>query len=186
MTRSSIVIRRIPDDDGVLVTYLPASELHRLLGCSDSTISRWMRMGCIRTTNLLAGRRNASVADAARLQRMTPKESLALGIRRIPLSELEQQEGWTNKAQHETRKRATHHYEEWDDYDVQYLLTAVQEGVPFEKVAKTLGRTYQAVVGRVDVLKREGELERTRQRDESWWERTRAYLTPEEREAIEA
>lgn len=181
----SPLTRRIPDEDGKLVTYMTPGELMQTVQIASATLSRWCRTGAVRYTDRVAGCRNVSVADAARLKRMTLAESRAAGIRRVPDAELRGQRAWFSKEQYETLKKATHHRERWDDYDVQFVLTAFLDGKPLEEIALTLGRSYAGVCYVIDGLRESGDIPEMPDGGGDWWERTRLLLLPDELRAVE-
>jgi hypothetical protein len=177
--------RRIPDEKGVLVTYLSGADLQALIGVSKSCLKRWRMVRIIRFTPLLKNEYHYSVLDAIQLRSMSRKEVLTSGIRRSPESHLRVQRVWYNREQYETKKRADHHGEIWDDYDIQYVIDSLHAGKSYEDMALVLGRSYSSVNNLIDRLKRAGELEYP-EGGADWYEQAYALLTSEEREALSA
>ncbi len=179
--RPSDLVRRFPDPDvpGRYVTYLVASKLAEIIGVSGSTISRWAGLGFLRVTDPIAGARNYSVVDAARLKMMTRAEAEERGISLMPEDRLRYNQRWRESAQYRTGKRAEYSGEEWDDYDVQFVVDCVAEGRRIEVIAKALGRTYDAVSARIEVLRESGDIPPAHL-DAGWLERTRLILTEDE------
>lgn len=183
-TARSLLIRRLPDEDGKLVTYLPASEIVRLLGMGATTLNRWMTTGAVRTTNALAGARSVAVADCARIRRMTAAQKMASGLELTPAEILKNQRDWHANKQLATLPAANHQGEEWDSYDLCLVITMVENGKTYESIAKALGRSYAAVADCIARLRVSGDLPAAEE-DGEWWTRTRALLTDDEVVAVE-
>lgn len=186
MARRNLLIRRLPDADGNLVTYLPGCEIERLVGVSSHTVSRWAKCGILRTTNAIQGARNYALVDAVKI-RVTPvKESLALGIVRTPADELRATKEWFDNEQEVTTPKARNLRQPWDEYDIQLVASAFAADVPCETIALTLGRTYSAVLNMIDRIKTEGDLPRAQRLDAMWFDRSLLLLTPDERVEVQA
>lgn len=175
--RAAPLVRRLPDAEGNLVTYLSLATVCEVVGISNTSVTRWAEQALVRFTDRLNGSRNYAVVDVARLKLMTRKESEALGLRRTPERHLRRQAEWHDERQTETRQRAEYHGEPWDDFDDSFLVTALAEGREITVIAKTLGRTYDAVECRIQRLRDAGDLEREAREDDGWQERTLALLT---------
>ena len=176
---TSPLIRRFRERDGTVTTYLQNGELCRTVGIVSSTLSNWTKQGLVRCTTRLGGSRNYAVVDAARLKLMTSEEAESLGVRKTPDDQLVYQRGWYRETQEDTLKRAEYTREAWNDYDVEFLVRAVEESRPLEIIAKALGRTYAAIGDRIEMLRKAGDLPPV-EHDEGWLERTMLLLTQEE------
>lgn len=147
------------DDAGVLTTWMTQKDIMRETGIPNETISLWCRAGAIRSLTKSAGRgKHCALVDVIRI-RMTPKKELReQGITLTPQSARRAQEKWRELTQVTTRKTANHHREEWDEYDCLELCHLVELGIPLRLIAERLGRTYEAVTTRIDIMRHEGEL----------------------------
>ncbi len=184
--RQGLVIRRIPDEDGKLVTYMPSVELARLLGVVSQTINTWAAAGVVRSPGKLASHRHCSVLDATRLRRMSRKERLEAGMLVTPKDELDASKAAFDAAQERTLPKAKQLREHWDDYDLVYVITCVGHDVPFENIAKALGRSYSGICNIVGQLRQAGDLPPARpDQEQDWYTRALMLLTPEERAQLE-
>lgn len=179
-TANSPLIRRMRDSEGNLVTYLCLHQACQVAGLSETTILRWTEQGLVRCTGRLQGGRNYAVVDIARLKLMSRNESLALGIRRTPERHIRQQHAWSDAAYQRTRPRAVYHGEEWDSYDMQFLIDSMAAGTKVTLIALALGRTYSAVENRITHLRSQGEIPAQREEDPDWRQRTLSILTTDE------
>lgn len=186
MTHRNTLIRRIPDDTGALVTYLPLMEVAEVVSVSKSTVSAWGQSGAVRITTLLKGARNYAVVDAVKLRAMTPAQSLELGIRRRTDAAIAKSRKYLEGEQSLTRPLADQHAEIWDGKDDEFLIAHAGK-CSFEEIAVALGRTYKAVHSRLNVLKHAGDIEFTAHVPaESWLDDAMLLLTPRERESLRA
>jgi len=180
--KHGMVIRRIPDPEtGELITYLPSVQLAQLFGVNRDTVNRWAAHGIVRSPGVLASHRHCSVADAYRYCSLTMSQRrdeyrhrYTTEAERRAMIEFEQ------KAQAATLPRARHRGERYDEYDLTFIVTMVEEGHTAEIIAKALGRTYHGVCGAIERLRREGELPPVPKTDD-WREDALELLTAEER-----
>lgn len=178
-----VIVRRVRDESGVWVTYLPVAEVCRAVDVCPNTVSRWALMGAVRCLPKLRGRTAVSVLDTAVL-RLTPvSESLAQGIRRMPVDSLAKSKVIKDATQLATQP-ALAGGEIWDDYDIVRLLDLFEAGHTCRDIAMRLERTYLAVLARVSLLRQEGDLPPTR--DLTWLSKVQPLLTGGEREALSA
>ena len=180
--RASPVIRLFPDsnDPGELLTFLTPSDICLTVGVTASTIMRWATSGHVRATyNKVGGSRHYSLLDAIRCRMMTKAERDEKGIILMPESHLAYNRGWHEQAQDRTVPNAEHAHEEWDDYDVEVVVEWTRSGKCIEDIADHLGRSYNAVSDRIEVLRESGDIPPARQ-DDGWLERSIPLLTPRE------
>lgn len=182
--RRSMLVR-IPDATGALVTYQPAGALRNLTGATTNQLCAWANAGSVRSITR-GGSRYYSLTDATLLRLLTPKQSFALGLRRVPLTWAAMQRKWSDAKQEATESRANHHREEWDVYDRVFVVEAVEAGIDVETIATELGRTYHAVSMVISQLRVDGDLPQIRHPEVApeWARRAQLLLTPKERERI--
>ena len=175
MTERRPLIRRFKGADGSLTTFLPTPELAELVGVAGSTVTRWAFAGCVRSS-LLRGKRYTAVVDAAKLRLTKPGEC---GEVRTPPSYLKASKDWFEQAQRSTIPTASKSGEEWDSYELCYIIDSVEDGATVEDIATKLNRTWSAVENIVQRLRQDGDLP-ARQKDDGWLDRTLLLLTAEE------
>lgn len=179
--RNTDLVIHFPDADeaDLLVTYVSVTKMGEAVGVSCNTVYKWIEANAIRAREF-QGQKFAALADALRLRFTAPKDTLADGIYRQPPRERRRSRDEYVSNQYETLKSADHRYEPWDDYDLEYLIASCAEGLNLLEVAKELGRTYSAVVGRLEQLRKAGEVPAI-ERDRSWIPEALGMLTHNER-----
>ena len=183
--RYGLVIRRLRDEDGKLVTYLPTVQLAELIGRTPKTINGWARVGLVRSPGLLASHRHCSVADATRVRRMTQAERRELGILVTPEVERLKSRRLFERKQRDTLPRASHRLEHYDDYDLAFIISCVEEGRAFDTIAKALGRSYSGICNVVGHLRQAGDLPPAHEGEElDWYSQVLLLLTPDEVESL--
>lgn len=176
----AIVTRRLPDSEGNLVTYLPIGTTCDLVGIGRTTVSNWIQTGCVRSLDGKLGlNRYVSVLDVAKLKAMPRTRVLELGIIKTPLAV--RRNGALKREEYQRKTSpAEHHREEWDSYDIGYVVTALERGETHEAIAKELGRTYAAINDQVERLRRAGDLPRRSEDDGAWRRRLPIVLHADE------
>jgi hypothetical protein len=182
---SNLCVRRLPGEDGKLLTYLPIRQIVELVGISRATARRWATAGAVRALGRINGDGTyLCVSDAARLKLMDRKETQEAGIYRTPNVERVGSHRWYETTQ-EATKPAENNGEEWDDYDLLAVMVGIEEGKSLSEIAADIGRTYAATSGAVRRLRESGDLPPFSDDDSDWWWRTRAVLSRDEQEALE-
>lgn len=175
--------RQVPDETGELVTFMSMKATAEAVGVTHATITRWRDSGLLRSLGYLKNECFVSVADAAFLRILSPKKAFELGIIKTPAAERVYRKEMYDRMQAATRP-ASHNYEEWESYDICYVIDAVLRGDAVKAIALHLGRTYAAVNNEVRRLRIDGDLPPI-ERDQSWRWKVRTLLTDAERRRLE-
>lgn len=155
----NITLRLIKNEDNTILTYVPISSASYVLGMSPKTLASWARAGAIRTLPRLRKEgMGICLLDATKLRLMTVNESLSRGITRTPKEYMVMSRKWKEERQLHTIPEAIMHGERWEIDDELRLVERVLGGASHEDIAIELGRTYEAVKTRVELLRRMGEL----------------------------
>lgn len=152
-------------------TWLPTDKLGDAVGVQRLTVYAWIKAGAIPT--IKRGRRQimyAPLAEAIRL-RLTPvKESLEAGVYRQPAEMRAAAREAKESCQRDTRAVATSNGDEWDSYDIAYVVEAYDRGDYIRDIAKHVGRTYTATCIRIGKLREAGDIDgRRRPLDDQAW-----------------
>jgi hypothetical protein len=182
--KGSVMTRLVPDDSGEFVTYLPISATAELVGVGMATICRWNDAGLLRSIGILKNAHYVSVVDASFLRVLTPQKAKELGIIKSPTRTLAKQRAYVAEVQQNTRP-AAHHYEEWDSYDIGFVIDGVEAGTHVKDIAVQLGRTYFSVCCMIDRLRTAGDLPPATDKDTTWQARVKALLTATEQDRLE-
>jgi len=154
----SDMVIRLRDEGGTEVTYEPASRLSKQLG--TKSLPRWAKSGAVRTRKV-RGTVYYAVLDAALLVALEPRETVARGIRRVPKDEAAIIQRCHDGYQGRTAATAKNAGQVWDDYDLVFVADAFNAGAKVELIAKTLGRTYDAVCNQIVKLRKNGSIPET-------------------------
>lgn len=177
--KTTDMIIRLRDENGVEVTYESGGALGRLLGTSQ--LSNWANAGAVRSM-VRRGVYFYAVLDAAMLKAMTRQESLALGIMRTPEQYRRYSREYAEVATRTSMPSADHHHQEWDDYDLCFVIDAYNAGAKVAEMAKALGRSYRAITNIVDRLRADGDLPETGRGEKPGWQwSVLSMMTAEER-----
>lgn len=175
--------RQVPDETGELVTYMSMSATAEAVGVQIATITRWRDSGLLRSLGQLKNEHYVSVADAAFLRILSPKKAAELGIVKTPAAVRMYRQMKYEQVQAATRP-ASHNYEQWESYDICYVIDAVLRGDTVKDIALHLGRTWAAVNNVIGRLRTDGDLPEI-ERDQSWRWKIRILLTDAERKRLE-
>lgn len=167
VTKTTDMVIRIRDESGTEVTYEAGGPLGRMLGTKQ--LSNWANAGAVRSM-VRRGVYFYAVLDAAMLRAMSARESLALGLRRTPERYLRGQRVWDQETCRKTASTADHKHEEWDDYDLSFVIDAYNAGAKVSEVARALGRTYHGITNMIEKLRREGDLPPTGRGEPPGWQ----------------
>lgn len=149
---------------------------------SQNRLHCWYLSGVIRTVPAIRQHgKGYALVDIVRVKLMTPAQRREAGIILTPDAYRKCNVEWHENQQSLTRGGSAH-YEQWDEYDNEFLLEELERGTTVTVIARALGRTYHAVENQIYRLRNEmGELPPVeRKQDEGWQERALELLTPEE------